>query len=83
MPAEDGLVSSPKSPLIELTAILSRSLWRTEDGLLAALVPFAGDPVLNPALLHEADLVWVLLILFALRSYRNIYIVACAVRVLN
>ena len=60
MPAAAGLVSSPsKSALRELAAILSRILRRSEDGLLAALVLLAGDPVLDSALVRG------LLILFA------------------
>jgi len=67
MPAEAWLVSSSsKSAFRELAAILSRSRRRAEDGLLAALLPLAGDPVLDPDL--DPALVRVLLILFCARE---------------
>ena len=52
VPAEAWLVSSSaKSAFRELAAILSRSRRRAEDGLLA-LLPLAGDPVLDPDLVR-------------------------------
>ena len=80
MPAEAWLVSSSsKSAFRELAAILSRSRRRAEDGLLAALLPLAGDPVLDPDL--DPALVRGLLILFCVReitySIANIDIVPC------
>ena len=83
MPVDAGLVSSPsKYASREFPASLSRVLRRAEDGLLAALVPLTGDPVLDPALnpaaldpalVPEVGLVSALLILLLLFS-RNILI---------
>ena len=71
-----GLVSSPlKSASSELAALLARSRRRAEDGLLAAVLPLAGVPVLDPALVR------VLLILFSVceitYSIANIDIMPC------